>query len=119
MKVAGKKTSFVIIVILLALIVLMLHNSVTQDERIERGMSPVGIEVILGLIIMLIVVCSSHWFLYYYPVHKRDEVLSKFNSWKQGNTSGAKFWRGFKLVALICLIIQSLLRALGLMSPFE
>ena len=112
MKEAGKKSGLVMILGLVALIVFFGYRYMTQVEEVDNRMKPVNIHMILAPLFALILISITYWFKFYCPKDKRDEIISKFNSWKQGNTRGAKLWRGFNILSLICLFIYTLLRLL-------
>ena len=112
-KEAGKKSGAVMIIGLIVLIVLFIYRRSTQAERVDSGMAQVNIHMILAPLFAFILICSTYWFKYYYPENKRNEIISKFNTWKWGNTCGAKLWRGFSILSLFCLVIYTLLRIWG------
>ena len=113
-KEAGKKSGAVLIIGLIALIVLLIYHRLTQAERVDSEMAQVNIHMILAPLFVLILICSTYWFKYYCSKNKKNEIVSKFNAWKRGDTCGAKLWRGFNILSLICLIIYTLLRLFNL-----
>ena len=84
------------------------------EELVASGRTPVNIYMVLAPLLALILISSTYWFKYYCPESKRNEIISRFNAWKRGNTRGAKLWRGFHILSLFCLVISVLLRVLDL-----
>ena len=114
MKDAGKISLGVMMLMLVALFIFLVYRRIEQAGQADNGMLRVSVSMILAPLVALIAIYPTYWFKYHYPEDRRDEVITKFNVWKRGNTRGAKLWRGFNILTLICLVLYTLLRVLGL-----